>query len=381
MKNLSCEDAEKVGAHLGVCIPSKRPRRAMAQPLGTLLQAFKDAIFSRLEVLEKRVDILNDEYQALEEKVNVLSAGCQMNSTVNGSLVGYLNVLCTVLGSNAVASLDEAGAALVAGSSVTLITLNTEADFPNGSWLGDEGNPDMRVRCPILPTTLFHINTTCTTPEKMALTLLDHLFDRETQARSNISGSGKHKKQQLDPLMIYGIRCHLVHMFDVNSSDWDRIKLNIDSKCRTAFRRKKKGLPLAPKVVSHSTTAGEAQSASGISGGFGSSDAEVSDDSMNSIELVPQASEFCTFSLQTVEDNATEGSTLAAMVPEGQVICTEHGDFQVVHATPEQIAQIQQTHQLQILTDGRILAMPVDSGSAEDAAASTILQKDDLAGQ
>lgn len=44
----------------------------------------------------------------------------------------------------------------------------------------------------------------------MALTLLDHLFDRETQARSNISGSGKHKKQQLDPLMIYGIRCELL---------------------------------------------------------------------------------------------------------------------------------------------------------------------------
>ncbi|XP_076307814.1 protein BANP-like isoform X4 [Tachypleus tridentatus] len=49
---------------------------------------------------------------------------------------------------------------------------------------------------------LFHINNTCTTPEKMAFTLLDYLFDRETQACSNISGTGKHRKRQLDPLMV-----------------------------------------------------------------------------------------------------------------------------------------------------------------------------------
>ncbi|XP_077502762.1 protein BANP-like [Amblyomma americanum] len=135
----------------------------------------------------------------------------------------------------------------------------------------------------------------------MALTLLDHLFDRETQARSNISGSGKHKKQQLDPLMIYGIRCHLRHVFEVTNSDWDRIKLNIDSKCRTAFRRKKKGLPLNPKVF-----------------------------------------------------------------------CTENGDFHVVHATAEQIAQIQQTHHIQILNGNHILATTVDR-APDDAVRVTVL--------
>jgi len=54
---------------------------------------------------------------------------------------------------------------------------------------------------------LLHIHSNCRTPEKMALTLLDYLFDRETQAISNLSGQGKHGKKQLDPLMIYGIRC------------------------------------------------------------------------------------------------------------------------------------------------------------------------------
>lgn len=65
----------------------------------------------------------------------------------------------------------------------------------------------MRVRCPITPADMLHISTNCRTAEKMALTLLDYLFHREIQAISNLSGQGKHGKKQLDPLMIYGIRC------------------------------------------------------------------------------------------------------------------------------------------------------------------------------
>ena len=54
---------------------------------------------------------------------------------------------------------------------------------------------------------LIHIHSNCRSAEKMALTFLDYLFDRETQACSNLSGLGKHGKKQLDPLMIYGVRC------------------------------------------------------------------------------------------------------------------------------------------------------------------------------
>ena len=107
----------------------------------------------------------------------------------------------------------------------------------------------------------------------MALMLLDYLFDRDMQATSNLSGHGQHKKLQLDPLFIYGIKCnediyitffhnkircntleyncfsiaHVMHCFQTTEAEWDRIKLNIDSKCRAAFRRKKRGLPLYVK--------------------------------------------------------------------------------------------------------------------------------------
>ncbi|XP_072926273.1 protein BANP isoform X5 [Hemitrygon akajei] len=136
---------------------------------------------------------------------------------------------------------------------VTLITLNSEEDFPNGTWLGDENNPEMRVRSPITPADMLHVATNCRTAEKMALTLLDYLFHREVQAVSNLSGQGKHGKKQLDPLMIYGIRCHLFHKFGISESDWYRIKQSIDSKCRTAWRRKQRGQSLAVKGFARRT--------------------------------------------------------------------------------------------------------------------------------
>uniref|UniRef100_H3D3N2 Protein BANP n=1 Tax=Tetraodon nigroviridis TaxID=99883 RepID=H3D3N2_TETNG len=138
------------------------------------------------------------------------------------------------------------------GQNITLITLNAEEDFPEGTWLGDESNP-MRVRCPVSPADMLHVTTNCRTAEKMALTLLDYLFHREVQAMSNLSGQGKHGKKQLDPLMIYGIRCHLFHKFGISESDWYRIKQSIDSKCRTAWRRKQRGQSLAVKSFSKRT--------------------------------------------------------------------------------------------------------------------------------
>uniref|UniRef100_A0A8C1JDL1 Protein BANP n=1 Tax=Cyprinus carpio TaxID=7962 RepID=A0A8C1JDL1_CYPCA len=142
-------------------------------------------------------------------------------------------------------------------NNVTLITLNSEEDYPAGTWLGDENNPEMRVRCPVSPADMLHISTNCRTAEKMALTLLDYLFHREVQAVSNLSGQGKHGKKQLDPLMIYGIRCHLFHKFTITESDWYRIKQSIDSKCRTAWRRKQRGQSLAVKSFSRRTPASQ----------------------------------------------------------------------------------------------------------------------------
>ncbi|XP_055001079.1 protein BANP isoform X2 [Sorex araneus] len=163
--------------------------------------------------------------------------------------------------SDCVSNCGQAGSQSI-GNNVTLITLNSEEDYPNGTWLGDENNPEMRVRCAIVPSDMLHISTNCRTAEKMALTLLDYLFHREVQAVSNLSGQGKHGKKQLDPLTIYGIRCHLFYKFGITESDWYRIKQSIDSKCRTAWRRKQRGQSLAVKSFSRRTPPSSSYSAS-----------------------------------------------------------------------------------------------------------------------
>lgn len=40
---------------------------------------------------------------------------------------------------------------------------------------------------------------------------------------------------------------HLIHRFGISDPVWHRIRLNIDSKCRTAYRRKIKGQSMAVK--------------------------------------------------------------------------------------------------------------------------------------
>ncbi|NXE09624.1 BANP protein, partial [Lophotis ruficrista] len=201
-------------------------------------------------------------------------------------------------------------------------------DYPNGTWLGDENNPEMRVRCPITPADMLHISTNCRTAEKMALTLLDYLFHREIQAISNLSGQGKHGKKQLDPLMIYGIRCHLFYKFGITESDWYRIKQSIDSKCRTAWRRKQRGQSLAVKSFSRRTP-----SLSSYSGSEGS---QSSVSASNEIQQnQPQALHYALANAQQVQIHQIG----------------EDGQVQVGHL---HIAQVPQGEQVQITQDSEV---------------------------
>ncbi|KAG7166374.1 BANP-like [Homarus americanus] len=134
-----------------------------------------------------------------------------------------------------------------ANNHMNIISLNSEDDFPHGSWLGDPSHPTLRVRCPITPQNLLHINSTCITAEKMALTLLDYLFTKEELATSNLSGRSRWNKRQLDPLMIFGIRCHLQYKFNISSKLWHKICQNMDSKCRSAWKRRIRGMVTQPR--------------------------------------------------------------------------------------------------------------------------------------
>uniref|UniRef100_G3PCU0 Protein BANP n=1 Tax=Gasterosteus aculeatus aculeatus TaxID=481459 RepID=G3PCU0_GASAC len=228
------------------------------------------------------------------------------------------------------------------GQNVTLITLNSEDDYPVGTWLGDENNPEMRVRCPVSAADMLHITTNCRTAEKMALTLLDYLFHREVQALSNLSGQGKHGKKQLDPLMIYGIRCHLFHKFGITESDWYRIKQSIDSKCRTAWRRKQRGQSLAVKSFSKRTPRG-------TSGGTGCTAEET-----GHIEAATQQTLHYTLANQQVQFHRIGEDGQVQVIPQGQLHIAQVPQGEEVQITQDSEGNLQ-IHQVHVGQDGQVL--------------------------
>ncbi|AWP08664.1 putative protein BANP [Scophthalmus maximus] len=227
------------------------------------------------------------------------------------------------------------------GQNVTLITLNSEDDYPEGTWLGDENNAEMRVRCPVSPADMLHVSSNCRTAEKMALTLLDYLFHREVQAMSNLSGQGKHGKKQLDPLMIYGIRCHLFHKFGISESDWYRIKQSIDSKCRTAWRRKQRGQSLAVKSFSKRTPRG-----SGTEGGIAEETAHI--------EAATQQTLHYTLANQQVQFHRIGEDGQVQVIPQGQLHIAQVPQGEEVQITQDSEGNLQ-IHQVHVGQDGQVL--------------------------
>ncbi|CAJ1056988.1 protein BANP [Xyrichtys novacula] len=228
---------------------------------------------------------------------------------------------------------------------VTLITLNSEEDYPAGTWLGDESNPEMRVRSPVSPAEMIHIASNCRTPEKMALTLLDYLFHREVQAMSNLSGQGKHGKKQLDPLMIYGIRCHLFHKFGISESDWYRIKQSIDSKCRTAWRRKQRGQSLAVKSFSK-----RIPRCSSSEGGLSEETAHI--------ETPTQQTLHYTLANQQVQFHRIGEDGQVQVIPQGQLHIAQVPQGEEVQITQDSEASQcgnLQIHQVHVGQDGQVL--------------------------
>ncbi|TRZ02519.1 hypothetical protein DNTS_026574 [Danionella cerebrum] len=249
--------------------------------------------------------------------------------------------------SDSVSNSGQPGSQNNNNNNVTLITLNSEEDFPSGTWLGDENNAEMRVRCPVSPADMLHISTNCRTAEKMALTLLDYLFHRETQAVSNLSGQGKHGKKQLDPLMIYGIRCHLFHKFTISESDWYRIKQSIDSKCRTAWRRKQRGQSLAVKSFSRRTPASQSSS-------DGVSAAETSAIETSTQQALHYA---LTGTSQQVQIHRIGEDGQVQVIPQGHLHIAQVPQGEQVQITQDSEGNLQ-IHQVHVGQDGQVLRGP-----------------------
>ncbi|XP_015455885.1 protein BANP isoform X7 [Pteropus alecto] len=262
--------------------------------------------------------------------------------------------------SDSVSTCGQSGSQNI-GNNVTLITLNSEEDYPNGTWLGDENNPEMRVRCAIIPSDMLHISTNCRTAEKMALTLLDYLFHREVQAVSNLSGQGKHGKKQLDPLTIYGIRCHLFYKFGITESDWYRIKQSIDSKCRTAWRRKQRGQSLAVKSFSRRTPSSSSYSTSESMMSTPPPTGEIP-------QPPPQALHYALANAQQVQIHQIGEDGQVQVIPQGHLHIAQVPQGEQVQITQDSEGNLQIHH---VGQDGQVLqgAQLIAVASSDPAAA------------
>ncbi|KAH9507749.1 hypothetical protein Btru_053631 [Bulinus truncatus] len=335
------------------CVESDRKRMKFETESDmdfSLDQSFKQILFNinkaicmRLDAMDTKIDILSTRTRSLEDKMDQIitwsrsvnaSSGLANSASRKGAVIVGLPQMKTESGE--MNAMDNSISNL--GPNVTLITLNTEEDFPNGTWLGDEHNPEMRVRVPITPSDLLHVHSNCRSAEKMALTLLDYLFDRDTQAASNLSGQGKHGKKQLDPLMIYGIRCHLIHRFNIAESDWHRIKQNIDSKCRTAWRRRQRGMPLTVKAFRGKAPPSYVNIGNHMGDLCGGSDEDSLSQEDGELHIHQQA---------------TDADIQAALAMQGEGL--QAGEIQILHATPEQISQLQHAQHIQILSGDQVI--------------------------
>ncbi|XP_027218721.1 protein BANP isoform X1 [Penaeus vannamei] len=278
------------------------------------------------EVMEIRT-CMNTRLTSLETKVSVLVQTCNRIATKLDAVERNIGkqpeqsipVEIPAEMSNAPILVQDADTS----NHMNVISLNSEEDFPHGSWLGDPTHPTLRVRCPITPQNLLHINSTCITAEKMALTLLDYLFTKEELASSNLSGRSRWNKRQLDPLMIFGIRCHLQYKFNISNKLWHKICQNMDSKCRSAWKRRMRGMVTQPRNnrIGHTSSA----------------------------RKDPGVTEDISFDFDSLQNSNLDLSDVKVIAQ--SPTC----ELQILNATPEQIAQLQDTQEI-ILSEEQILA-------------------------
>lgn len=305
--------------------PPKKMAKTEDIELKEMICSLQDSLFNKLQSIEVKIEKINSKYSTLEKKVNDIIDNMQDSSVAD--------ISCT--DSSTVDAEEE---------EVDDPKAYTEEDFPDGSWLGDPDEPNFRVRCPIKPEDLEFANNNSTSAEKMALLLLDYLFTREEQACSNISGTGKHGKKQLDPIKILGIKYHVQHMFGTNEEGWRYIRRNLDSKCRTAFRRKSKGMPLTVKEkkprllhkIAKDNQNSNNRSTSRIPDNIVFEEVE---ETRVDEEIIP------------IEEESAENEsiTIFAFPSEADVPQADHEEIKVIHATREQFEILKQNPSVEFL--------------------------------
>ncbi|XP_065423389.1 protein BANP isoform X4 [Chrysemys picta bellii] len=183
-----------------------------------------------------------------------------------------------------------------------------------------------------------------------------------SEASDSVSNSGQLGSQSIGnnvTLITLNSEGHLFYKFGITESDWYRIKQSIDSKCRTAWRRKQRGQSLAVKSFSRRTP-----SSSSYSGSEGTQSTVSASNEIQPNQ--PQALHYALANAQQVqihqigEDGQVQvGHLHIAQVPQGeqvQITQDSEGNLQI--------------HQVHVGQDGQVLqgAQLIAVASADPAS-------------
>nr|XP_023841367.1 protein BANP isoform X2 [Salvelinus alpinus] len=314
----------------------KRPRvdnSSQDASLKTLLYSISQTICQRLDNMEAKLQVVEATCRALERKldavVNKNPAPIQV-PMVAGSPLGatqtWNKVRCVVPQTNVIVSQDRPK-----GQDEPVTRGADSLENLLSNTVGGRRQNTFLVKVPA--------------PE-------DSQEDQESgsEASDSVSNSGQTNNAQSTQnvtLITLNSEGHLFYKFGITESDWYRIKQSIDSKCRTAWRRKQRGQSLAVKSFSR-------RSANAPGSSEGGAVVEAAQQTLH-YTLANQA-------VQQVQIHRIGEDGQVQVIPQGHLHIAQVPQGEEVQITQDSEGNLQ-IHQVHVGQDGQVLrGGPADSG-------------------
>ncbi|XP_029464512.1 protein BANP isoform X3 [Rhinatrema bivittatum] len=171
-----------------------------------------------------------------------------------------------------------------------------------------------------------------------------------SEASDSVSNSGQSGSQNIGnnvTLITLNSEGHLFYKFGITESDWYRIKQSIDSKCRTAWRRKQRGQSLAVKSFSRRTPSSSSYN--------GSECVQSTVSASNELQQTqPQALHYALANAQQVQIHQIGEDGQVQVIPQGHLHIAQVPQGEQVQITQDSEGNLQ-IHQVHVGQDGQVL--------------------------
>ncbi|XP_043350944.1 protein BANP isoform X8 [Dermochelys coriacea] len=202
-----------------------------------------------------------------------------------------------------------------------------------------------------------------------------------SEASDSVSNSGQLGSQSIGnnvTLITLNSEGHLFYKFGITESDWYRIKQSIDSKCRTAWRRKQRGQSLAVKSFSRRTPSSSSYSGSATNQFpmMHTEDKNVREGTQSTVSASneiqpnqPQALHYALANAQQVQIHQIGEDGQVQVIPQGHLHIAQVPQGEQVQITQDSEGNLQ-IHQVHVGQDGQVLhgAQLIAVASADPAS-------------